>query len=105
MTMQQNIGGHGYTLDYEKYLAMAADLDLSDDEKRELIDTLWVLMSAFADASFDPNATQKPCGQIATEGKNPTKIAQAMVDLRSDEQNKIGSAFDKASDQCETDKE
>jgi len=103
--MQQNIGGHGYTLDYEKYLAMAADLDLSEDEKRELIDTLWVLMSAFADASLDPNAAQDACGQFAIEDKNPTKTDPGMVDLGSDEQHKIGSAFDRANEPCETDKE
>lgn len=70
-------GGHEFTstddkalapppkLDHDKYAPYVADLDLTDDQKREMLQALWDMMVMFADLEFGMEATQLACGQIA----------------------------------------
>lgn len=105
MTMPQNIGGQTQGLDPEKYLAMAASLDLSETEQRTLINTLIEIMEGFADAGFQAIGSETPCGQFAIGAKNPPSASREIVELEPNKPTEIGSAFDEASDQCETPKE
>ncbi len=43
---------------YERYLPYLAEFDLSDHDKRALIDTLWGLLAGILDAE------EKGCGQL-----------------------------------------
>jgi hypothetical protein len=54
----------GITFDWRDWLPYLEDTDATDEEKRELIETLWGIVLAFVDLGFDINPTQETCGQI-----------------------------------------
>ena len=64
--------------DYEKYRPLVAEFDLTDEQKDELIDTVWSMMKSFVDASV---------------GDDPLQLAvdQAERDAGRDSTNKVGS--------------
>ncbi len=64
--------------DYEKYRPLVAEFDLTDEQKDELIDTVWSMMKSFVDASF---------------GDDPVQLAvdQAEQEAGRDSTNKVGS--------------
>ena len=50
--------------DWQDWLPYIADSDLSDDQKRELIETLWSIVIAFVDLGFEVGPpADKTCGQ------------------------------------------
>ena len=51
--------------DADKYGPYVAGLDLTADQKRELLRALWDMMVMFADLEFGTEATQLACGQIS----------------------------------------
>ena len=51
-------------VDLSKYAPLIEDLELSEDQQSELLQTLWSIMSAFADFGFGIEPTQLICGWI-----------------------------------------
>lgn len=47
--------------DWREYLD---DSDIPDDQKRELIETLWAIFTGFVDLGFGLNPTQQICGEV-----------------------------------------
>lgn len=58
------------TLDWEAYAPLLNDPSISEDQKRELIETLWSIVLSFVDLGFDVHPVQQVCGQ----GDDPLNI-------------------------------
>ena len=55
------------SLDMEKYLGQVEDWNLTEEQKREFIETLWGLLVAFAELGFGISAAEQAmnaCGQV-----------------------------------------
>ena len=50
-------------IDYEKYERYLEDSDLSEEEKRQLIEALWSILVGFVDLGFGIHPVQEACGQ------------------------------------------
>ena len=70
-----NIGGLPDLSKYEPYLE---GLDVSPEQKHELLAVLWKIMTAFADTGFGLEPTQLICGWIE---KNQSDRADAPGDM------------------------
>ncbi|WP_317054528.1 hypothetical protein [Roseovarius rhodophyticola] len=55
------------TIDWDAYLPFFEDEDISEEEKRELIEILWSITLSFVDLGFGLNPVQQICG----EGTDP----------------------------------
>lgn len=74
--------------DYEDYWTDLDGYDLSDDEKRQLIHTLWTMMESFVDSAFGVHPVQqaitaRPAGdsnspRSAIESKKQPKKQKAL---------------------------
>ena len=56
------------TVDYDKYAHFLEDAALSEDQKREFLQTLWNIIVGFIDLGFGVHPAQQaqnPCGQLA----------------------------------------
>lgn len=51
-------------LDWERYGRYLEDSDLSDDDKKALIETLWSIMVAFVDLGFRVPPPPESCGEV-----------------------------------------
>lgn len=51
-------------LDHEKYMAELSSFDLTENQKRELLETLWKIMSAFVEFGLSVNI----CEQVFESG-------------------------------------
>lgn len=59
------------TMDWEEFAHHLEDSDLSDDQKREFIETLWSIVVAFVDLGFDVRSSDNDpvaCGQVTENG-------------------------------------
>lgn len=59
------------TMDWEEFAHHLEDSDLSDDQKREFIETLWSIVIAFVDLGFDVQSDgddPSACGQVTENG-------------------------------------
>lgn len=66
-------GNHRYptlTLDTERYQAMLDAPDLSENQKRELIETLWQVVVGFIDLNFDICTTDESAGESCGKPAN-----------------------------------
>lgn len=55
------------TVDYEKYAHFLEDSDLTDEQKREFLQTLWNIIVEFVSLGWGVHPlqqAQKPCGQL-----------------------------------------
>ncbi len=62
------------TVDYEKYALFLEDADLTEDQEREFIQTLWNIIVEFVSMGFGVHPVQQAqdaCGQI---GKTPGNL-------------------------------
>ena len=50
-------------VDWEVYAAMLEDSDLSMDQQKELIETLWSIVVMFVDMGFDLHPVAQICGE------------------------------------------
>lgn len=50
-------------VDWEAYGAMLEESDLSEDQKHELLATLWSIVVMFVDLGFDLQPSHKSCGE------------------------------------------
>lgn len=55
------------TVDWETYAHHLEDSTMSDDEKREFIETLWSIVVSFIDMGFDVRSPDEACGQEAKD--------------------------------------
>lgn len=51
------------TIDWEAYLPFLENEDISEDQKRVLIETLWGIMAAFVDLGFKVHPVPHACGE------------------------------------------
>lgn len=54
-------------IDVEKYQAYLDDPALSPDQRDEIIESLWVIMTAFVELGFGVHPVQQSCGQLEIE--------------------------------------
>jgi hypothetical protein len=72
------------TLDYALYESLLDDSDLSEEQKRELIETLWNIVISFVDLGFGFNPVQLICEQNRDIAEN---LAENLLSSKSDNQN------------------
>jgi hypothetical protein len=73
----------GYTrfhLNMDKYAPYVADFDMTDDQKGELLETLWSIMRAFVDLGFDVGKVDL-CAQLFSDFKEASDPAPDGVEL------------------------
>lgn len=64
------------TIDWEFYAAYLDDSDLPDDQKRDLIDTLWNIVVSCVDLGFGIHPVQQACEQ--NDGSAPMLSANLL---------------------------
>lgn len=55
--------GQAMSIDWEAYLPFIEDPTIPEDQKRDLIETLWSITLAFVDLGFGLHPVQQSCGQ------------------------------------------
>jgi hypothetical protein len=81
------------TVDWMAYAHHLEDSAMSDDEKREFIETLWSVVVSFIDMGFDVRSPDDACGQEAKD--DPPTNADVVPSSKSqfnDATNKSGAA-------------
>lgn len=63
------------TVDFDKYLSYAEKWDMSDEQKRELIATLYSIMFGFVDLGFGVDVVNQACGKTENKPGKPTLTA------------------------------
>tara|TARA_R110000850_G_scaffold82085_2_gene176313 strand:+ start:152 stop:523 length:372 start_codon:yes stop_codon:yes gene_type:complete len=51
------------TIEWDAYLPFFEDAEISEDEKRELIEALWSIVLSFVDLGFGIHPVQQACGK------------------------------------------
>lgn len=51
-------------VDFEKYAHFLEDSDLTEDQKRELLQAIWTIIIGFVDLGFGVHPVQQACGQV-----------------------------------------
>lgn len=83
-------------LDYGRYAALLADHQISEEDKRALLESLWSIISSFVQLGFhvhpvqqatDARDARRNCGQAA---KSPSELAQRDPFLLTYKQQKKG---------------
>ncbi|MBF9044970.1 hypothetical protein HKCCE4037_16630 [Rhodobacterales bacterium HKCCE4037] len=84
--------GPTLTVDWQLYANFFDESDLTDAEKREVIETLWSIVVSFIDMGFEVRSPDAGCGQDADE--NPevaADVVPSIVDHWDDATNKSGA--------------
>ncbi|MEM5474816.1 hypothetical protein [Pacificibacter sp. AS14] len=55
-----------------EYLPFFEDEDISEDQKREMIEALWSIMVSFVDLGFGIHPVQQACGKDISLAEMPT---------------------------------
>ena len=80
---QTDLTGHETALaplpfDFEKYEPYIGDLEVTDEQARELLETLFNIMSMFVDMGFGLDSTQTILGsmieKVALDSDNPLQL-------------------------------
>lgn len=66
------------SIDWDLYGSMLEDSDLDEDQKRELIESLWSIVVTFVDLGFGIHPIQQVCGE---DDENLAKAIADMVSL------------------------
>ncbi|MCG3267148.1 hypothetical protein [Yoonia sp. I 8.24] len=61
------------TIDWDAYLPFFEDEDISDEDKRELIEALWSIVINFVDLGFDVHPLQQACGKDISLAEVPIR--------------------------------
>ena len=77
-TLNTESGTHppSLTIDWEAYLPLIEDPDVPEDQKRELIQTLWSIVVSFVDMGFGLTPVPQSCGQ--DDGNLPDAIRDVL---------------------------
>jgi hypothetical protein len=62
------------TLDVEKYQHLLDAPDMSEDQKKELLEALWLFVVSFVDLGFDMQSAEDTCGK-AQKSATLTRIS------------------------------
>lgn len=83
------------TIDWAKYGAMLDEWDGSDEQKQELIETLWSIVMAFVDLGF---AVQSSCGETAEmdEIALPDVLSCDLTQPETNKKQELRDAFSEA---------
>ena len=72
-------------MDWEVYCHFLEDCDLSDTEKRELIEAMWSIVVGFVDLGFVVRSPDQVCGQDKEAGTDePDDVLGSLVDHWND---------------------
>ena len=74
-------------IDWERYGRYLDDSDLTDDQKREFLQTLWEIVVSFVDMGFDLNPTQSVCGEVGALADLSAKSVSTVVQSDKPESN------------------
>ena len=66
-------------LDPERYMPLIADMDLSEEDARTFLETIWNILISFADMGFGLDPVERACGQNAKIGAQPTSGPENLV--------------------------
>ena len=72
------------TVDYERYAPLLDDPDLTEEQKREFLQTLWSIVCEFVALGFEVHPAQqaqKACGKAQECGPEPTSTGRDGVYL------------------------
>jgi len=85
----------GITIDYSLYEHYLENSDLSEDQKKEFLDTLWQMVTAFVDMGFGVHPIQQ--AKEATAVDSPTGLESKfnLAGSRSNSPNEKGIANDR----------
>ncbi len=61
----------GLEIDWDAYLPFFEDEDISEADKRELIEALWSIVVSFVDLGFGVHPVQQACGQDVSLAELP----------------------------------
>lgn len=77
------------TIDYELYEHFLDDCDLSDEEKHNIIDALWIIITSFASLGFGVHPLQQilenECGHIEKVFNQSTQKQANALNLKEDQ--------------------
>lgn len=82
------------TIDWDAYLPFFENEDISEKDKRELIEALWAIMVSFVDLGFGISPVQHDCGKGVSLA---TMQREAVLDLNISqpaEENTLSAQFD-----------
>lgn len=83
----QNASRPTLTIDWDYYGTFLEDLDCSDEEKQELIETLWNIMVAFVDLGFGIHPAQLVAnGACEQNPETSSDLTRAVVDFLESEE-------------------
>jgi hypothetical protein len=86
------------SMDWEEFGHHLEDSDLTDDQKRELIEAVWNIMAAFVDLGLGIHPIQQAapddCGQNLDLLAFISNKSPEMIELASHEQKQFGQAAD-----------
>lgn len=51
-------------VDVERYQAYLDDPEMTDEERRQVIEALWVIVSCFVELGFQVHPSQQVCGKV-----------------------------------------
>lgn len=69
------------TVDWEAYGHFLEGSDLSDEDKREFIETLWSIVVGFVDLGFSVGSPERSCGQDAdADASSTSRMVHSLVD-------------------------
>lgn len=80
------------TFNTERYSAILDAFELTDEQKAEYLDTLWLLVVSFADLDF-PILFEESCGQITP---NPNAVPDARASMLYSKPSPTQNSFDEA---------
>jgi hypothetical protein len=72
--------GPTLTVDWQLYAQYLEDSDLSDEDKREVIEALWTLVVSFIDMGFGVGAPVQACGKDAED--SPSGAASVLPSIQ-----------------------
>ncbi len=71
--MNNNVQRPKLEIDWDAYGEMMEDSDMSEEDKRVLIETLWNIVVAFVDLGFDLHPEENDCGEPRSLSPFPIK--------------------------------
>ena len=85
--------GCALTIDWDRYGRLLEASDLSEDDKRAFIRTVWNIMVAFVDLGYRLSPVEQTCGQVELTSVLTAAADQAVLECEEMDRTKI---FEKA---------
>ena len=81
------------SLDIRKYRRHVDGFDLTEEQKDDLIRTVWAILESFVDRAFGPYSVQQDCGQFSPNSMTPKGITIDSNDTLIDNEQRAASAL------------